>query len=981
MAKRHLHILWRKASLIFWIILVGSVSLVFPQDRSHQLSQADFEKELLLAIEADDNDMLESLIKEHRFIVKPLVLLLIKENVSLDLKSEKSQAQEELRKADLIATEFYDIFNEKSLLNIVNALKNLSFPEKQEKFLADSLCNEGKALRTDSETRQKAAECFLESIEIYRRINDEYGQAIALGGLGIIYYNSNTKLSLKYYNEALKARTEVDDKYLIASTLRSIGVINLNKFNDSPEAIKYFKQASIIQREIEDWQNLGRTFTYIGQAYERSDNLPLAIESYRKSFDASKEIGNQSSMAQAMLICGANLHKINNYPEALKTLQISLEIYSNICDTLGIGDVLTQQGFVFTNLGDYTSAIEKFTEALKMYKGRDDWGTAGVYNNMGITYQSAKRFDKATEYYFNALEYYEALKDTYSIISTLNNIGTVFYDMGDFSKAEEFHLKGLEQSRKEDIALYQMHCIINLANDQNQLGKFDKAFSNYHTALELVASLTSKEGEWKAMVGIAENYKLRGNFDKAIEYNEKGLAIIEEIRSGMGRDEFKTNYLARERYVFEDVINMLGDLHNQSPGNAFDHKAFEIAENCKSRALLDLLSESGPENSSHQESSPVSLEEFKSSCLDKNTYLVEYSLGDSCSWVWLISKDDEQLIKLPDQNVLAEQVELLRFALQNPDRGNIDNFIESSYRLYSLILEPVVSKLRKGSKLVIVPDGVLNYLPFEALVTNKKHRNSVASYKDLSYMVLKHPISYAQSASVLHNLLITLGQKEKSRDTKLDLVAFGDPFYALDNSSVSPEGYRLERLINSGKEVEGISRFFSENKSVILLREKASEEALKNDDLLSDCRYLHFATHGVIDEKNPAESSIVLSQDNDPTEDGFLKAREIFNLKTDAELVVLSACQTGLGKLVRGEGMVGLSRAFMYAGTPSIVVSLWSVSDASTATLMEELYRNLIEKGLSKGDALRQAQLSLIDSGHYAHPFYWAPFTLIGDWK
>jgi len=150
---------------------------------------------------------------------------------------------------------------------------------------------------------------------------------------------------------------------------------------------------------------------------------------------------------------------------------------------------------------------------------------------------------------------------------------------------------------------------------------------------------------------------------------------------------------------------------------------------------------------------------------------------------------------------------------------------------------------------------------------------------------------------------------------------------------------------------------------------------------LNRFNYLHFATHGLIDEESPGLSSLVLTSEKSSGEDGFLQAAEIFDLKLNADLVVLSACQTGLGKLIRGEGMVGLTRAFMYAGTPSVVVSLWSVSDISTADLMGEFYKNLIKNKLSKTDALRKAQLSLMTDEKYAHPFYWAPFILVGDWR
>ena len=191
----------------------------------------------------------------------------------------------------------------------------------------------------------------------------------------------------------------------------------------------------------------------------------------------------------------------------------------------------------------------------------------------------------------------------------------------------------------------------------------------------------------------------------------------------------------------------------------------------------------------------------------------------------------------------------------------------------------------------------------------------------------------------------------------------------------------LERLKYSGIEVNNIAKLFPSGNADLLLRGSATEEKVKEEGILEKYQYVHFATHGIVNERKPDFSGIVLTQDEDPNENGFLQAAEIFNLSMNAELVVLSACQTGLGKMVRGEGIVGLTRAFMYAGTPSVLVSLWSVSDISTSKLMEKFYENLIKKKFDKTRALQQAQIFMIKEKKFSHPFYWAPFVLIGDWE
>jgi CHAT domain-containing protein len=312
-------------------------------------------------------------------------------------------------------------------------------------------------------------------------------------------------------------------------------------------------------------------------------------------------------------------------------------------------------------------------------------------------------------------------------------------------------------------------------------------------------------------------------------------------------------------------------------------------------------------------------------------------------------------------------------------KQEVSNFFTGTgLTLYEELIKPAEPYLSDKSKLIIIPDGILNYLPFEVLLTDNSQKKS---YSSLSYLIKKYPISYAQSASVLKNLLSEHIKTGKIRNGNRKLIAFGDPVIGGPEVPMMAFGKGNSQLEYSGQEIEKIASFFRKGNSEIYLKGNAIEENVKKPGNLAKFNYIHFATHGNIDEQKPDLSSLVLTRGANSSEDGLLQATEIFNLKLKADLVVLSACQTGMGKLVRGEGVIGLTRAFMYAGTPSVLVSLWSVSDMSTATLMEEFYRNLIKTKLLKTDALREAQLNLITNEKFSHPFYWAPFVLIGDWR
>jgi CHAT domain-containing protein/Tfp pilus assembly protein PilF len=706
------------------------------------------------------------------------------------------------------------------------------------------------------------------------------------------------------------------------------------------------------------------------------------------------EIGDQVSLnrtlslkAEAYLKAGNYFNSIGDYPEAIENMVIALKMQRNLNNSIRAGVVLNQMGYVYANMGDLTKALEKLNEAAAIMKEENDTlELASVYNHLGIVLQSAGRTEKSLEYYNNAIAFYEKLEAFMEELPILSNIGTTFFDLKDYAKAEEYHLRALRISRDLEAKDEEVRCLLNLANDQNLLGKLDDAKSNYDKALDIARSLNNPDLIWRIIAGTAEYYEQAGDIGKAVALNDTALLILEGIRNTLKTEEWKTSFMAQERYVFEDVIDLLGKLHIDDQTKGYDILAFRYAERSKSRAFLDLLAESAVSvekwNSQKSEalkfSEPVSLEEAKALCSDINSVILEYSVGDSSSSLWAITRSAHRLYKLPGRKTLQEQIETIRFALLDPQRGISEFFTQAGISLYDELIKPAEPLLTKKSRLIIIPDGVLNYLPFEVLLTEKKKPSEVTNYSDTPFLVKKYPISYGQSASVLKKLILKPEEEVRQRAVGKRLLAFGDPLYedTLVNTLV-----KYPRLEFSGKEIENIASYFAAGHSDIYLRDKATEENLKRKNDLTNFNYLHFATHGLMDEESPDLSSLVLTSGNNSGEDGFLQAAEIFDLKLNADLVVLSACQTGLGKLIRGEGMVGLTRAFMYAGTPSVVVSLWSVSDISTSYLMTEFYKNLIKNKLSKTKALRKAQLTLMSDEKYAHPFYWAPFILVGDWR
>jgi CHAT domain-containing protein len=944
-------------SILLVLLLILSSNPALASRQSQKLTQSDFSKELRKAFFHNNDRHADSMIMDYRLFVKPFVNDLITESIKQELKGKTAESRQAKETAEKTAASFEKIFGEKSLKIGVNYLTSWTNAQKEKKLIADSLYAQGTSIRGNASDREKAIGYYMRALDMYREIGDERGEGEILGGLGLIYSNNKDySTSLPYYQDALKVREKVDDKFLMGNSLNSIGVI-YNNLNDYPQAIVYYNKAEALRIQIGDLAGLSRT---------------------------------QSLKAGSYLALGEMLNNSGKYPEALENLEKALEINRSINARSGIGDALNQLGFVYSNLGEYSTAVEKINEAAGIIKEENDTTRlAGIYNHLGIVLQMSGRMEKALEYFNKSLKIFEESKDQINAEALLSNLGTLFFDTKDYVTAKDYQLKALKISREIKDKEREVNCLLNLGNVYTLLEMRDDAMLSYKAGLDIATSLDSPDLLWKLIAGMAENYERVKEYEKAIALNDSALKILEKMRSTLQSEEQKASFMARERFAFEYVINMLSDFYEKDKTKGYDIKAFQYAERSKSRVLLELLTESaanlnkrnGQKSEALKNPQPVSFEEAQAVCTDKNMVILEYSVGDSSSCLWVITRSAHQLYKLPGIKALQEQIESFRFSLLNPDRSNYDFFTKGGYSLYQELLQPAEPYFTKKCKLIIIPDGILNYLPFEVLLTDNKGIGAKVSYGNLPYLVKKYPVSYAQSASVLKSLLAERKKDKEIYPGDKKLIAFGDPVYENENDSSHASAKAYKRLEYSAKEIENIASFFKKGNVEIYLRDDATEENVKREGELKKFNYIHFATHGIIDESKPDFSSLVLTRNNNSEEDGFLRASEIFNLNLNADLVVLSACQTGLGKLIRGEGMVGLTRAFMYAGTPTLMVSLWSVSDISTATLMGEFYRNLVKEKLSKTDALRKAQLSMLGNEKFAHPFYWAPFVLVGDWK
>ena len=362
----------------------------------------------------------------------------------------------------------------------------------------------------------------------------------------------------------------------------------------------------------------------------------------------------------------------------------------------------------------------------------------------------------------------------------------------------------------------------------------------------------------------------------------------------------------------------------------------------------------------------ISIEKTQNHLLNGKTSIYAFMLGKESSYLFIIKKNKKKIVRLPKKDDIQKIVKQHLFNITDYENNNFNSGLE----LYSLLFNN--EQLENDHNIIIVPDDILHFLPFETLKT-----------KTYKWLVENNAISYAPSVSSLEELINN--KKNINDKPKKDFLGFGNPRLPEINSTNNQknttdihyiDNFSLSDLKFSSIEVDRIGSLFKKKNTSILKEMNANEESLKKSSI-SEYKIIHFASHALIDNVRPDRSSILLSLDNNPKEDGLLQTREIYNLSLNADLVTISACSSGLGQLIKGEGIIGLNRAFFYAGASAVLMSLWAINDRATFHLMEKFYQHL-NSSKSITQSLTQAKIDLINSNELSHPYYWAGFILSG---
>lgn len=936
--------------------------------------------------------------------------------------------------AGRVADAYAARFGETAHQTRVAFVRSLDASGVQTKLTADSLYAEAYARRGSADTREEARELYASALALYEQIGDTAGQAEANGQLGYVSWWLDRDAYLSYNQRALALRRELGDLKLVGNSLNDVGIYYFGIARDNESALKAFLEAEEVRWSIGDSTVLARMLPVIGQAYEGTGDFENASEYYKKASSLYLAVGDTAKfITQRNNAAGLLTDYMERHSDALVDMLELREELRAFDYPRAEALVTNSLGIVSRRLGDYASAIAYYQEVIQISEenGFDDL-LAGAYNNIGVVYTWIGRPDRAVSFFERSLGQSQIEGVPEGIRNAHINLGNAHFELKDFDESLEHFRQARVTAAELGDSLWLGTIHTGFGNTLLRAGSPEKAAVEYQQALEIANAFDLADMLMGVQFGMGDVAEHLGKPNEALDWYMQAANTLESSRGMLRASEDKAGYLARSRYLFEDVIDFLSRQAVETGAASWTEEAFNFSEQAKARAFVDQLAEAlanvqqgvdpvlledqavltdnliylrdelaaapdkearnalraqireqeiefdrverdlrerNPAYAALRYPDPVDLSTLQASLADDDLVLA-YSVGDSSSTLWSITAGRATVHLLPVRSEIKDRVDVLRYALQDPSRSTSAQYADAAGGLFDVIAGPARSDIEQAGNVIIIPDDVLHYVPFEALVMAPGD-----SYSDLSYLVNAAPVSYVQSASVL----VQLQQRPAIVPTK-ELLAIGDPDFGGTNELSALRGNALQQLPFSGEEVSAISGLFESSSVDLYTGDSATEMAIRDDIASNTYRFVHFATHGLINDDRPDFSALALARGNSRGE-GLLQASEIFNLPFSAELVVLSACETGLGQLVQGEGMVGLTRAFMYAGAGAIVASLWSVADASTAELMQYMYSDVVNNKASAADALRSSKLSLIRNPETAHPFHWAPFVFFGDSK
>ena len=819
---------------------------------------------------------------------------------------------------------------------------------------------------------QQAIDLYEQQIAITREINDRAGESRAIGNLGTAYSSlGQYQRAINLYEQRLAIARETGDR---AGEGRAIGNLGTaySSLGQYQQAIDLHKQRLAIVHEIGDRAGEGITLGNLGNAYNNLGQYQQAIDLYEQRLIIAREIGDRAGEGITLGNLGVAYRNLSQYQQAIGMYEQRLAIAQEIDDRAGEADALGNSGVIHLDLGQYQQAIHLFDQQKTIAQEIGDRAGEGIaLGNLGIAYRNLGQYQRAINLYEQQRAIAREIGDRAREGIALGNLGIAYRSLGQYQRAINLYEQRLIIAREIGDRVGEGIALGNLGAVYKNLGKYQQAVALYKQQLAIVREVNNQAVESAALNNLGATLHDMGNFLQAEEELLNAVDSLESLRLGGLSEDDRISLVDTQRSAFQNLQRTL-----IAQDKVFD--ALEIAERGRTSVFREELEKRLKPESVTQDILHINIDQIRQIASEKNVTLVEYSIvSNEVLYVWVVQPSGKitfRQLNLQEQDInLLRSVELARESIGVPrlvtwgeESKEEDTLLgpeqtnQQLRQLHQLLIAPIIDLLPDNptQSVIFIPQDELFLVPFAALQDS-----------DGSYLIDHHTILTAPSIATLENTQ-ELQQRVQQDGMKENLV-IGNP--TMPTLSVIPgeSSTRLQALPGAEQEAVDIADLLGTEP---LLGGKATKSSVVQQ--MSNARIIHLATHGILDEFQGLNGGVVLAADGTGEfNDGLLTAAEIAQMDLSAELVVLSACNTGQGRIT-GDGVVGLSRSLILAGVPSVVVSLWAVPDAPTGELMVEFYRQLEQTG-NKAQALRQAMLTIREQ--YPDPIAWAGFTLIGE--
>jgi CHAT domain-containing protein/uncharacterized protein HemY len=916
--------------------------------------------------------------------------------------------------------------------NYAEALKHLqmsislSEAAGDKKRLAPALNTAGIIYLAQGEMRL-ALEHYQRSLVLSEEVKDKVEVARSLNNLGV-YHRTQSELTqaLIYYRRALEINEELGNKSTTAMLLSNIGNAQMAQ-GDFTESFESFKRSLKLRHDLKDERGIANVLNLVGINYRALGYEEQSLEHFKKSLALQERLKNRYGVAFALEYIGISLlNWKTDKAGATEHFQKSFKLYESLNDKHGMARVLIWLGRVNYAQGDYAQALGSYQKGLDLYEEMGDKsGQIDVLISISNTYRAQADPQKALTQAERATALARQINVQRFVADARVAEGKAFQVLNRNDQAREAYAEAIEAvefSRSR------------IAGNTTRASYFTTVREPYELYVEVLMRMHKERPSG-------------GNDHLAFQMSERArarslLEALSEARADI-RQGVDPTLLKREQTLHQQ-LNSAGERQTRLLTGKHTEEQAAMAEKeivaltAEFQEVQAQITRQSPRYAALTQPVPLSVRQIQTEILDADTMLLEYALGEERSYLWALTTTSISSYELPKRAEVETSVRLVVEMLSDGKRWTTNREINLEYmtaavQLSTTLLPSDLMSQIKAKRLVIVSDGALQYLPFGALVRQKTYVqapkfNKPGSVVNAMPLIAEFEIVTLPSASTLK---VLRRETANRRPGSRSVAVLADPVFEdtdqrvqastnrqhqegvasvglntpgatlpeISNSRVLLErAFRVEttRTVGGTKrdtlriarlpftrfEAEGILAAAPANQSLKATDFRANRETATSPKL-AQYRYVHFATHGILNSEHPELSGIVLSLVNEKGQpvDGFLRLHEIYNLNLPADLVVLSACQTGLGKEIRGEGLVGLTRGFMYAGAPRVVASLWKVDDAATAELMKRFYRGMLKENLRPAAALRAAKVEMWRQKRWQAPFYWAAFELQGEWK